>query len=1722
MKNRLTLCILLITMNVFSQECPYDWYSMMREDNANYFEIVTLVDDYFQNRDPLTEEEEESYSEGERLSLENYVRWKNYWRDRVGDGTTLNAGSFLMACQSVPNYINSPMCAQANNSFWTCLGPFGTSVKLGSTYPNTPDQGIITCLEFDPDDATHNTIYAGTKFAGVWKTTNAKSVNPVWIPLQDQNGQPAVGVSSIIIRPTSMGQKKIFIATGTTGTYGVGVMASSNGGLTWSIVPNLNTNLASINKLLIEPGANPNYLYVLAERDLYKVEIATNIVTLLYHYNSTLCSWWTSMIDMCFDPSNPSIIYVSTNGFSNGVNCSSSTTGAQIFKIDATGVLLPIDVTPTSNITNIRLSNCPLPSGNNNIYASYTLAGNQYVVQIYNGTVWNTPNTYTMTGYHPFPDGFIVSPVDPYVLYSTGMVFYKLTNYSQGWVSNSTYNGDNIHADIRSILFESGTSGNGGATDKIWVGTDGGISSSITGGGTASNNWTNRNGQTLVNTEIYGIDVSENNKGLVTGGAQDNNEFTLNNGIWNRGGEGDGFHPLIFDLNTAPWNYIYETASSGSGSPGYTTDNSIYFSSDQGKTFSSVNDPSQVSMEDRPFKQFENDLYIGHTDIWKSPPGSSLSWSQLTQLSTDPNVRGPMRRFSLAKNPSNSSKVMGYAVFSNSNWSPVPTPITGFIYRNTNDITDYSSWEDISNRVNLSGVSVFLGTGLTITDIAVKPDDFNTIWVTLNGFSQIRVLKSINGGDDWVDYSDGLEPWPINCIIYQNGSDDALYIGTDRGVFYRNKNMTQWECFDKQLPVCVVRDLKINYCYQKLRAATYGRGIWESDLAESPKILTIGSTNWTSDTKITNNIVVPLGATLNISGNVNIGRGRRITVQSGGILNITSNSHLYNGCQEMWDGVYGESGSIIKVVNSTIEHAYQAFNLRDQCIYTFEGNIFESNYISIKLGDNIMRHSIIGSMIGNQFHSNANLPPYFGTTIPGLTPNTKSLCGIYIYNVDLSLFGKAGAMPNLFKNMESGIVAYNSNLTITNTSFENIHNHGHYTINYGGCGIYSQSGGNYYFKFIGGAFNGSDFSDCNEGIKIDNQDFYVIDCTMDKMNTGIVVKNSQGISGYLIDNILKCNDRGILLDKNDFAKFILAIRNDIEIGKDLTKTRAGTFGIGILEGGTGFNPPHINLISNNIKIFYGLKGIYALSSDHLVINANSISLFQNNNNPDLPNETINGIEINACNGGSIYRNTIEGSDYSDASTQHGIESNINIGTQNYFSCNNITNTLRSMNFGGGLMTCTLLGNDLGNAYEGLHITSSCAIGSQWHGGNCFSGTYGNPDGAAINMNTDPTLLAWSAIYVNDAIPSCYLPTSNHAFGDWFMPDQSEEEYSCSIPECNPCDIEALRAIDHSIASNQYGSMLYNDQVNWEGKKYLMEKLSKYPDLLIGNPVLQSFFDNYENTNVDKINHIGFGILNFNQMTSLQAIQFYRNDSVIIIMRDSLKTLYLNLINSVLESEQLILKSQINSVNAQMRLLELENKTILTAFNSSKDQVSDQVRIENSAINTNLNIEQNIKAVNDIYLQTIAKGIDLYSESMKTILYNIAVMCPYEGGPAVYLARSMYFSVQPDLVYNDKYNCAQLGYLRRGPIEQEISESINSFVVPNPSRSNARLSYNLPEKTEGICKIYNSTGQIVQQLVLSSTAVSAEINIDNFRNSIYHYIIYINEKVVSKGSFSVSR
>jgi len=135
------------------------------------------------------------------------------------------------------------------------------------------------------------------------------------------------------------------------------------------------------------------------------------------------------------------------------------------------------------------------------------------------------------------------------------------------------------------------------------------------------------------------------------------------------------------------------------------------------------------------------------------------------------------------------------------------------------------NWTDISPNNNL--IKEF-----KLWRLAVSDQNPNHLWVSVKGNqTTLKVLHSKNGGKTWRNYSEGLPVHAIYSLIYQRGSDDILYTGTNFGIYYRKKNMKQWELYGTGMPVCKTPFMFINYAKGKIRVGT-SRGIWENNLVE--------------------------------------------------------------------------------------------------------------------------------------------------------------------------------------------------------------------------------------------------------------------------------------------------------------------------------------------------------------------------------------------------------------------------------------------------------------------------------------------------------------------------------------------------------------------------------------------------------------------------------------------------------------------------------------------------------------------------------------------------------------------------------------------------------------------------------------------------------------------------------------------------------------------------
>ncbi|HEV7235897.1 MAG TPA: hypothetical protein VGN15_06940, partial [Ktedonobacteraceae bacterium] len=527
----------------------------------------------------------------------------------------------------------------------------------------------------------------------------------------------------------------------------------------------------------------------------------------------------------------------------------------------------------------------------------------------------------SMTDYFASPGAgfwdleFEFSKNNPNFFYIGGQILYKynITGGGFTYAAFSDYTpatATTSHGDVRGMtVLPVGTT-----SDLIVLSDDGGLQQTIvTSTSMTQPSWTNlsgsQSGSTLNTTQYFGLAGSESNYNEIVAGSQDNGIHEYHGGTWSQWYGGDGWKGVINPLTNMYYGYDYPgspTAVRG------TLGGSLSFPGVPGG--SSISNTCIVSNQNNP-----NIIYAaagnssGHNDLFRSTD-FGLTWAT---VSFPANGNG-IRNIHVAPNAPDTV----YVVKDNPTWSASGAATSDRIYMGVLSGTTWT-WTDIAAA---SSSNFALNMGLSwanATDITVDPNNAKRIWVTFNGYfvssgnaGQSRVLHSPDCGVTWYDATNNLPPFPVNCIAYQNGSNDVLYIGTDVGVFqFSSANTTPgagtWNCFNQGLPVVAVTALDLNYCKSKIRCSTYGRGIWVSDMPVTSDFVINTPTTWYGIHYVPGDILITGNATLNLYGTLYMGGGKRIKVDRGSTFIVRPTGQITNGCGDMWQGieVYGTSAS---------------------------------------------------------------------------------------------------------------------------------------------------------------------------------------------------------------------------------------------------------------------------------------------------------------------------------------------------------------------------------------------------------------------------------------------------------------------------------------------------------------------------------------------------------------------------------------------------------------------------------------------------------------------------------------------------------------------------------------------------------------------------------------------------------------------------------------------
>lgn len=377
------------------------------------------------------------------------------------------------------------------------------------------------------------------------------------------------------------------------------------------------------------------------------------------------------------------------------------------------------------------------------------------------------------------------SPTNKDEIIVGGIDIWRSTNGGSTWTQRTFGYGGGayVHPDQHDAIYANGTT--------IWLAHDGGVDRSTNSGST----WTSVNGNMNIG-EPYFLGVSATSSTKIVAGLQDNGSIVYNGSTWTLGKGGDGMDCFV-DWN----NPNIVIASSQNGGHGRSTNGGASFSNIVTGLTGTADWIAPICQD----PNVSTTYYAGRQDVFRST-NSGASWSQLGSLGGSGNV------MLINPCPSNSSVI--YAARSNA------------IYKTTNA---GSTWVNVTGTIPVASAQ--------ITDIDVDNTNANRVYVTLSGYSSgNKIFYSTDGGTSWTNYSAGLPNLPANCVVFKKNSPGAIYVGMDFGVYYRELSMPAFIPYNTGLPNVWVNDLEIFYPTGKLRAATFGRGIWETDLYSQPGV----------------------------------------------------------------------------------------------------------------------------------------------------------------------------------------------------------------------------------------------------------------------------------------------------------------------------------------------------------------------------------------------------------------------------------------------------------------------------------------------------------------------------------------------------------------------------------------------------------------------------------------------------------------------------------------------------------------------------------------------------------------------------------------------------------------------------------------------------------------------------------------------------------------------
>jgi photosystem II stability/assembly factor-like uncharacterized protein len=655
---------------------------------------------------------------------------------------------------------------------WTSIGPN----NIG---------GRTLCLALDPNDT--NIVWLGSASGGLWKTNNGGLFVNDWTYME--TGFPVLGVATIAINPQN--SFEMFIGTGegynqgtatngltdrtTRGSYGMGILKSTDGGFTWAYSLNWSYQQQSTVWEIIYNPLNSNTVFAATSEGVYR--------------STNAGSSWTQVLNvpMCMDiamhETDTTVLLVGAGNI-NSANKGlyRSTDGGSNWALAGGGF---------PNIAHQGRITIELYPDNNDVMMAQ-LCDIFNTIGFYKstdkGATWTAMAAYDACGYQAwYCAGMAFKPGDPNEFLAGGIYMHRSQN---GGANFFQTNNNGIHADIHAIVV------NPQNPNSVFVATDAGLYRSWDFGDSFTPCTDG-----YVTSQCYIGSVSQQTSSYALTGLQDNNSIQYTGNVyWNPVLGGDGCYNLIDpsndQTNFAAYQYL-----------------NVYYTPDQWSGgFQVISTPSSAFGGNpaaflAPIAYAPGNtqrMYAGEIDLLRSDDGG-FSWSVISASPIDSN--NVILSIGISSTNEDSLYIATAPDFANMKFMISDDGGATFSDRSTG----------LPNRFPRR--------------ILVDPSNSRIVYVVFSGFGTGHIFKSTNAGITWTDISATLPNVPFHCIIcdplYPNiiyaGSDIGLYVSLDGGINWQlhNTGLYDWTMvFDLQ--TCA-NDRSI-FCF------THGHGVWKRNL----------------------------------------------------------------------------------------------------------------------------------------------------------------------------------------------------------------------------------------------------------------------------------------------------------------------------------------------------------------------------------------------------------------------------------------------------------------------------------------------------------------------------------------------------------------------------------------------------------------------------------------------------------------------------------------------------------------------------------------------------------------------------------------------------------------------------------------------------------------------------------------------------------------------------